>query len=235
MTFKDLCNILYPSLKARCKNKAELFDTLIINSISPKNEIIRTEISKISYKQKSNLVNGTSSFENVAKKIYPAMDFSDLSKIIESEIKGENLDDLIETLNLHNMKVNKDNLSLNIVNELRQIILNNTSNFRRSQIEGTATLRAKLYEEDDGLCPNCGKALSLDSTKENAIVAIALDNFSPDDAQKTIGLCRKCAEKFRNGDIEKDLVEIKTKLENKAQLRKLDGFINLEEQIKNAI
>ena len=235
MTFSDLCNLLYPFLKPRCKNLSELFDLLILSSIRSETEGLKEEIAHMTVRQKRNLCNGTSSISHIAEKIYPFLNTTDFTEILQNEIKGYAIDDFVKTFSFYDKTINKNNYPEKIANALRNIILENSSTFRSAQLEGTATLRALLFEEDDGICPNCGCKLDLDSTNPNAIVAIGLDGLSPRGDSKTIGLCRRCAEKYRNGQIEKNLVNVKEKLEEKSALRNQVGSIDITEKLMNTI
>jgi hypothetical protein len=235
MTFSDLCKLLYPFLKGRCKSMAELFDLLILNSMRSETEGLKQEIALMSPKQKRNLCNGVYSISHIAEKIYPFLDVTDLEEVLKQEIKGYAIGGFVETFFFYDKTIDENNFPKNISNALREILLDNSSGFRSAQLEGTATLRAELYEEDDGVCPNCGCRLDLDSSKQNAIVAISLDGLSPKDLSKTIGLCRRCAEKHRNGQIEKDLAQVKEKLEEKSALRNKAGLIDINEKLMDAI
>lgn len=227
--------LLHPFLKTRCKNKAELFDFLILNSVRPENEGVKEEIAKMSSKQKRNLCNGIYSISRIAEKIYPYLDMSDLNEALKEEIKGYAIDDCVNSFILYDENIDQDNFAEEISNVLRDIILDNSALFRSAQLEGTATLRSELFQEDEGICPTCGCPLDMDSSKENAIVAIGLDGLSPSKASKAIGLCRRCAEKHRNGLLEKDIVKIKESLEEKNSLRKQIGSIDIDEQLMSAI
>ncbi len=235
MIFSDLCKLLYPFLKGRCNSKAELFDLLILSSIRSDNEGLKEEIAKMTSKQKRNLCNGIYSISNIAKKIYPFLDTADLIEILNKEIKGYAVDDFVNTFKLYDCSIDKNNFAEKISEQLRKIILDNSSLFRSAQLEGTATLRSELFQEDEGICPSCGCHLDLDSSKENAIVAIGLDGLSPKEQSKTIGLCRKCAERLRNKQLEKDIVKIKASLEEKDSLRKQIGSVEINEKLMNAI
>lgn len=235
MTFSDLCRLIHPFLKGRCKNKAELFDLLILNSIRLENEGLREEIAHMTAKQKRNLCNGVYSISKIAEKIYPFLDMSDLIKILKDKIQGYALDDFVSTFGCYDGNVTKENFAEEVSNLLRRIILDNSVLFRSAQLEGTATLRSELFQEDAGICPTCGCPLNMDSSKENAIVAIGVDGSSPHDATKSIGLCRKCAEKCRNGSLDKDLAKIKKSLEEKDDLRKQTGSIEIDEKLMAAI
>ena len=85
MTFSDLCRLVYPFLKGRCKSMAELFDFLVLNSVRSESEGVKEEIAKMSSKQKRNLCNGISSISKIAEKIYP---FLDMTNLIEALKKG---------------------------------------------------------------------------------------------------------------------------------------------------
>ncbi len=235
MTFSDLCTLLYPLLKGRCKSMAELFDLLILASIRSENEGLKEEIAQMTKKQKRNLCEGKSSISKIAQKIYPFLDTTNLSEILNDEIKGYAVDDFVETFHFHDESVDETNFARKVSDQLRTILLDNSSLFRSAQLEGTATLRSELFQEDEGICPGCGCHLDLDSSKENAIVAIALDGTSPKEQSKTIGLCRKCAEKLRNRQLGKDILKIKTSLEEKNSLRKQIGSIEMNEKLMNAI
>lgn len=89
--------LLHPFLKTRCKNKAELFDFLILNSVRPENEGVKEEIAKMSSKQKRNLCNGIYSISRIAEKIYPYLDMSDLNEALKEEIKGYAIDDCVNS------------------------------------------------------------------------------------------------------------------------------------------
>ena len=235
MTFSDLCKLLHPCLRGRCKNKAELFDLLILNSMRSETEGLKEQIAKMSVKQKRNLCNGVYSISHIAEEIYPFMDTTDLVEVLKKEIKGDAADDLVETFSFYDNTIDKNNFAQKVSDVLREILLKNSSNFRSAQLEGTATLRAELFEEDDGVCPNCGCRLDLNSAETNAIVAIGLDGLSPSSSSKAIGLCRRCAEKFRNGKIEKDLTQIKEKLREQSSLRNEVGLIAITEKLMTAI
>ncbi len=235
MTFSDLCRLIHPFLKGRCKSKAELFDLLILNSIKSDNEGLREEIAHMSAKQKRNLCNGVYSISKIAEKIYPYLDMSDLIEIFKTEIRGYALDDFVGVFSCYNEKVTKDNFAKEVSNMMRKIILDNSALFRSAQLEGTVSLRSELFQEDEGICPACGCSLDMDSSKENAIVVIGLDGLSPKGTLKSIGLCRKCAEKYRNGSLGKDLVKIKSSLEENNNLRKQTGSIEINEKLMSAI
>lgn len=235
MTFSDLCNLLYPFLKCRCKNKAELFDLLILASIRPENEGLKEKISKMTARQKTNLCNGTSSISRTAENIYSSLDTTNFAKILKDEIKGYAIDDFVGTFHFYDESINKTNFAEKVSDQLRIIILDNSSLFRSTQLEGTVGLRSELFQEDEGICPGCGCHLDLDSSKENAIVAIGMDGTSPNEQSKTIGLCRKCAETLRNKQFEKDIFKIKASLEEKNLLRKQIGSIEISEKLMNAI
>ena len=235
MTFSDLCRLLQPFLKGKCKNKAELFDLLILSSIKTENEGLKEEIAHMTAKQKRNICNGISSISKTAEKIYPYLDMSDLIEILKSETKSYALDDFVNAFNFYDENVTKENFADKTSEILRKILLDNSVLFRSAQLEGTATLRSELFQEDEGICPTCGCPLDMDSSKENAIVAIGLDGFSPSGASKAIGLCRKCAEKCRRGSLEKNLAKIKESLEEKNNLRKQTGSIEISEKLMTAI
>lgn len=235
MTFSDLCRLVYPFLKGRCEKKTELFDFLVLNSVRSESEGVKEEIAKMSSKQKRNLCNGISSISKIAEKIYPYLDMSNLIEALKEEIKGYSIDDCVNVFILYDENIDKNNFAEEISLVLRNIFLDNSALFRSAQLEGTATLRSELFQEDEGICPTCGCPLDVDSSKENAIVAIGLDGLSPKERSKTIGLCRKCAEKYRNGSLEKDVAMIKESLEEKNGLRKQIGFIDIDEQLMSAI
>ncbi len=214
---------------------AELFDLLVLNSVSSEGEGIKEEIAKMSSKQKRNLCNGISSVSKIAEKIYPYLDMTDLIETLKGEIRGYAIDDLVYTFGFYCENIDKDNFAEEISNVFRNVILDNSALFRSAQLEGTATLRSELFQEDEGICPTCGCPLDMDSSKESAIVAIGLDGFSPSKASKAIGLCRRCAEKHRNGLLEKDIGRIKESLEEKNILRKQTGSIEINEKLMAAI
>lgn len=233
MTFSDLCRLINPFLRGRCKSKADLFDFLILNIIDPNRKALADEVSRLSAKQKRNIVDGKSSISKLAEKLYPSMDVSNLCDALQDEVKL--IGEYAETFGCYDKSINKDNFAEETAEILKQIILDNSALFRSAQLEGTATLRSQLFEEAGGVCPVCGRPLDLDSTKENAIVAIGLDGFSPSKADKAIGLCRKCAELHRNGQIDKDLSLVKERQEEMASLRNCAGNINIDEALATAI
>ncbi|HAS56734.1 MAG TPA: hypothetical protein DCR94_05840 [Firmicutes bacterium] len=235
MTFSDLCRLIHPFLKGICKSKEVLFDLLILNSITSENEGLREEIAHMSAKQKRNLCNGVYSISKVAEKIYPFLDMSDLIEVLKTQIQGYALDDFVSTFGCYDGNVTKENFAEEVSNLLRKIILDNSALFRSAQLEGTATLRSELFQEDAGICPTCARPLDMDSSKENAIVAIGVDGSSPCGVTKSIGLCRKCAEKCRNGSLGKDLAKIKKSFEEKNNLRKQTGSIEINEKLMAAI
>lgn len=235
MMFSDFCRLIYPFLKGRCKSKAELFDFLILNSVRSESEGVKEEIAKMSSKQKRNLCNGVSSISKIAEKIYPFLDTTNLVEILDDEINGYAIDDFVDTFHFYDESVDESNFAEKVSNQLRMILLENSSLFRSAQLEGTATLRSELFQEDEGVCPNCGCPQDMDSSKENAIVAIGLDGFSPSKLSETIGLCRRCAEQYRKGLLEKDLTKIKESLEEKNSLRKKIGSVSIDEQLMSAI
>lgn len=235
MTFRDLCMLLHPFLKSRCKSKAELFDFLILNSVRSESEGVKEELSQMTAKQKRNLCNGIYSISKIAEKIYPYLDMSNLIEALNEEIYGYAIDDCVNAFILYDKNINQDNFAEKISLVLRKIFLDNSALFRSAQLKGTATLRSELFQEDEGVCPNCGCPLDMDSSKENAIVAIGLDGFSPSELSETIGLCRRCAEQYRNGLLEKDLTKIKESLDEKNGLRKQIGSIDINEQLMSAI
>lgn len=234
MTFSDLCRLIHPFLIGRCKSKAELFDLLILNCISAKNEGLRERISQMSAKQKRNLYEGKSSISKIAEKIYPYLDGSELIEIMSKEIAGYAVGDFVETFGYYIPDINKENFAKKFLEVLRKIVLDNSAMFRSAQLEGTASLRSELFEEDEGKCPNCGKSLSLDSSDEYAIVAIGLDGSSPSSSTKSIGLCRKCAELHRNGELSKDITSLKDKVERLSSMRKQTCDISFDEKLANA-
>lgn len=235
MTFSDLCRLLYPFLKGRCKNMAELFDLLILGSMRPESEGVKEEIAQMTARQKRNLCEGIYSISKISQKVYPFLDTTSLSEILTNEIKGFAIDEFIETFSLYDEDINKSNFAEKTSEKLREIILDNSSLFRSAQLEGTATLRSELFQEDEGICPGCGCKLDLDSSKDNAIVAIGLDGLSPRGLTKAIGLCRRCAEKLRNNQFEKDIVKMKVALEEKSALKKEVGSIDINEKLMMAI
>ncbi len=214
---------------------AELFDLLILNSMRSETEGLKQQIAEMSLKQKRNLCNGVYSISHIAEKIYPFLDTADLQEVLKNEIQGYAIEDFVETFSFYDRTINENNFPKKVSDALRNILLENSSKFRSAQLEGTATLRAQLFEECDGICPNCGCKLELDSSKTSAIVAIGLDGLSPNGSTKAIGLCRKCAERHRNGQIEKDLVKIKENLEEKSVIRNKVGSIDINEKLMNAI
>lgn len=189
----------------------------------------------MSSKQKRNLCNGFSSISKISAKIYPVLDVSNLIEILKSEIQGYAIDDLVNTFSYYDGDINKKNFAEEVSNMLRKIILDNSALFRSAQLEGSATLRSELFQEDECVCPTCGCPLDMDSSKENAIVAIGLDGLSPSKISKAIGLCRKCAEKYRAGLLEKNVEKIKRTLEERNELRKQIGSIDFNEKLVNAI
>lgn len=235
MTFSDLCRLVYPFLTRRCKSKAEVFDLLILNCISSKNEGLRDEISHISAKQKRNLFENRSSISKISEKIYPYLDTSTLVEILNEEITGFSIDDFVETFSCYVSEVNKENFATKCAETLRKILLDSSSLFRSVQLEGTATLRSKLFEEDNGKCPSCGKLLSLDSSEENAIVAIGLDGSSPSASSKVIGMCRRCAELHRNGELKKDINSLKENVERLSSIRNQTCDISFDEKLIVAV
>ncbi len=235
MTFADLCRLLYPFLKGRCKSMAELFDLLILNSIRSEQEGLKQEIARMTKRQKRNLCQGQSSISHIAQEIYPFLDTTDLSDVLENEIKGYAIDDFVGTFSFYDSTIDKRNFSAKVSSVLRNILLSASAIFRSTQLEGTATLRAELFEEDGGLCPNCGCKLDLDSCSQNAIVAIGLDGLSPNGSSKVIGLCRSCAERLRSGRVDKDLAKVKEVLEDEFALRNKVGSIDITEKLASAI
>lgn len=235
MTFSDLCRLVYPFLTRRCKSKAEVFDLLILNCISSKNEGLREKISHMSNRQKRNLFEGISSISKTAQEIYPYLDTSTLVEVLNEEISDYSVDDFVETFGIYIEGMNKNNFPEKFSESFRTIILDNSSLFRSAQLEGTASLRSKLFEEDNGKCPNCGRQLSLDSSDENAIVAIGLDGSSPSASSKTIGLCRKCAELHRNGELQKDINSLKENVERQSSIRNQTCDISFDEKLIVAV
>ncbi len=235
MTFSDLCRLVYPFLSVRCKSKAEVFDLLILNCISSKNEGLREEISHISAKQKRNLFENRSSISKIAEKIYPYLDTSTLVEILNEEITGFSIDDFVETFSYYVSNINKENFADKCAETLRKILLDSSALFRSAQLEGTASLRSKLFEEDNGKCPSCGRSLSLVSSDANAIVAIGLDGSSPSASSKVIGLCRKCAELHRNGKLQKDINKLKENVEIQSSIRNQTCDISFDEKLMVAV
>lgn len=235
MTFPDLCRLVHPFLSGRCKSKAEVFDLLILNCISPKKEGLREEISHLKDRQKRNLFEGKSSLSKTAEKIYPYLDTSPLIEIMEGEITDYSADDFVETFGYYVPGMGKENFAEKFADLLRKIILDSSAMFRSAQLEGTAALRSSLFQEDGGRCPCCGRPLSLDSSSENAIVAIGLDGSSPSQSSKAIGLCRRCAELHRNGELPKDATSLKEKAERLSAMRSQTCDISFDERLMGAV
>ena len=229
--------MLEPFLKSRCKSKAEVFDLIVLNSISDAGSEIGQDIAKMTPKQKRNLFSGISSISRIAERIYPVLDTSGLVKVLEDTIQGDSLANFVETFSCYVGNVTKENFAQKVADQFKKIIFDSSATFRSAQLQGTATLRAQLFEEDDGICPCCGKSLSLNSADENAIVATKLDTFDSDTGRpyKMIGLCKDCANLYAIGKLDKDLAHAKERLEKKANLRKQAGTISVDGKLMSAI
>lgn len=237
MKFSELCQILFPYLQGRCHSQADVFDFLVLNSISDQKDNLADEIAKMSKTQKKNLFKGTSSFSHVAKQIYPAFDASELISTLKETIQGDALETLVETLNQYIPNVTVTNFAQKIADQLKEIISEETAVYRKVEIEGTINLRAALLEENDGRCPCCGKSLCLDSSKANTIIAVKIDSFDadPNQTSPSIGLCRECAELYKKGTLDKDLAKLKDDLRKRSDSRKQIGIISLEEELMATI
>ncbi len=237
MTFTELCEILYPFFKARCKSKADFFDLLILNSIGSNGGAVSQNIAKMSGKQKRNLCNGMYSISKIAIEIYPVLDTSALVDILNATIQGDSIDEFIEAFSGYISNMTKGNFAQKLADEFKEIILDNSAMFRSAQLQGTAIRRSQLFQEDDGLCPCCGKKLSLDTAAKNAILAVKIDEFDHDTGKpyKMIGLCVDCAKLDKLGKLDKDLVAIKGNLERKAKLHEQAGSVSVDEKLMEAI
>lgn len=160
---------------------------------------------------------------------------STLIETLKNEINGYLVDELVVTFGYYEKKISSNNYPEKIASMLKQILLDNSALFRSAQLEGTMTLRSHLFEEDEGLCPNCGKQITLDSSKDNAIVAIGLDGLSPRKPEATIGLCRNCAELLRNNKLKKDLSSIKGSLEKRSLIKKQTCDIYFDDKLSDAV
>ena len=237
MTFSEFCLILYPFLKDRCKNKADLFDCVVLNSINQDSTTVIEKISQLSDRQKHYLCNGHSSFSHLAGMIYPVLDTSKFEKILRGLVSNGVLKEAIAAFGSYIGNLREDNFAEKIAGEYKKIVSDSSAIYRSAQLRGTAELRSELFAENGGVCPCCGRSMTLDTTKENAMIAVKIDAFDVDSnsSSQNIGLCKRCAHLYDTGELEKDLAEVKKFLEKAAAIRDVAGSIAIHEKLMNAI
>jgi len=211
MEFSEICDAVYPLLKGRCKNRAELFDFLVLNCIDENNDCLSEELSHYSYKQKSKITNGTASFDHVGSKLLGSFDSSNLQDCIFDSVLPESIQDCINELAAAFPGISQTNYCERIASAVHDAVVSSAKRYRSQATIREIKLKEMLFEEDGGICPICKQSFSKNDG-EKALTVAFIDPSKGEVMSNVIGLCRSCGAKIKSGHIKTNLFEIKKEL-----------------------
>lgn len=228
MEFAEFCTIVYPLLKSLCKSKSELFDLLILNCINSENENLIDEISLMTSKNKTNIVNGKTSFGHIASKIYGFFDDTELCNRLDNDISPQPLKSYLSKLKTISEDIDESNFSEKLSESLLLIVEDAASSYRRVSTIEKSKIKAAVLNEYNYFCLSCGSQLSFAS---NLIKLDKKKDLSEDNA---IMLCKECYDKYLNGSLD-HLCRLKKAQKNDGDLFSISIDYELSETIKRLL